>query len=126
MQHLQNSVIGKAKSAIDIKQIPESERAPSIMIMEESIVMRMERALGVDTSSASWSLCSPFPSFSRRCGRNFCLLRLTSSTAPAPLYILIKIFLEYLSRFVVVKERISLIGGAIERLQSACFPLVKT
>ena len=36
-----------------IEQIPESERAPSIKVVEESIVMPMERALGVvwDTSS---------------------------------------------------------------------------
>ena len=47
MKHLQNSVIGKAKSAIEIKQIAESERAPSIMVIEESTVMPMERALGV-------------------------------------------------------------------------------
>ena len=36
-----------------IEQIPESERVPSIKVVEESIVMPMERALGVvwDTSS---------------------------------------------------------------------------
>ncbi len=36
-----------------IEQIPESERAPSIKVVEESIMMPMERALGVvwDTSS---------------------------------------------------------------------------
>ena len=36
-----------------IEQIPESERAPSVKVVEESIVMSMERALGVvwDTSS---------------------------------------------------------------------------
>ena len=36
-----------------IEQIPESERAPSVKVVEESIVMPMERALGVvwDTSS---------------------------------------------------------------------------
>ena len=36
-----------------IKHIPESERAPSVKVVEESIIMPMERALGVmwDTSS---------------------------------------------------------------------------
>ena len=59
------SIVNDANLSINGKmqhlQIAESEGAPSIMVMEESMIMPMERALGVIHLGYQLSPVVPFP-----------------------------------------------------------------